>query len=253
MTIPSKNELMIAYYYFIPEPLKQAMRKCKTLKDNILRDRRVFSDCYVRAVCLNCLSQVSYCVKELPILDGRINVTGTNSFWRIPLVKYLRLKNYMVMNFTENQWEEIKPDRLIGIDMLIQENIDFSYRLETKILPKFSMTTKFLKDICWTEDYYPDFSLNPEIKVRYLAQNYLEDLTSQRVNLEHTDIWYRAFTMNNPKCKKSGHLVFNSKSDKERRCRRCRIVFPVNSTHQMLRCRRLADTFRFCQNEKIFF
>lgn len=237
---------MGCYFFYIPETIKENMRKDPTINQGDL-----FKNSYIRAVCFSCLSIVSFTPSEVPIYSGRIHVKHSYSYDRIPAFKIARLENFMCMDFVKGKLVKIKPESIVNYDDGMLHIIDSGLPLPRKILPRYGMTPKFSKDLNYKGNSHVYFKLTLP-KIRSVITRYRDDLTPQKVNLTTADTWIMAKFYRKHLCHERGHTVFNTNQDRERRCRRCNFFYSQNASDQMIRCRQLSDPFRFGQHEQIF-
>ena len=226
--------------------------KNKRNRTNLMEDMEIFNGCYMRAVCYTCLSHVSFCPLDLPIFDGRIYVNRTRRYKDIQVESFLKLKNFMVMDFVRRNLVHITPESLISFDESQSRLIDFHQSVGEKILPRVGMTQRFLKDVCKCV-FQPDFCwIDSSIKIRPMIYDYKSDLSDQPVMLNTADTWRSAKFSLDKECRQNGHKLVNANRDNERKCSRCHMKYGRNLTDQMFRTRKYADYFIIGGLIKIF-
>lgn len=243
-TPPSMNKLMAIYYYCVPEGFKKMLRNIHSGSD-LFEEKDLVNMLYLRCVCLNCLSSISFRGSDVPIQAGRIYVRRTFRYKKVPLYVYLHNENYMVLDFLKRKVVYVKPTELLCHQEAELRKMDEDYTIGDKILPFIGMTPRFLKDICLVDN--PDkrefFYVDNTIRGTVPKTNYLEDLTTYEVEIGNFDRWSLTKVCTTA-CKTEGHKFKNSFKDLERRCYICQKSFFSRTILQMKRTRTYADAFR---------
>ena len=235
---PYFNRHCSVQFYFIPHKTLDKIKNVSSYDDDIVNNKNLFQNSYLRIDCFSCLSVTNCAWTDLNISQSRLRIFK-EGFARIQTTRFKNMQNFRVIDYVKKCRSIVPPRLLLQFDRQTKKDIDENSLIEDKIYPFRLFTPRFLRDLLMVKKYPGDC-----FQLAGIGKH------EKHLPFEHGgggNIWVDPNPPIgiHPLCKERGHLVAPNFLDKTRTCRTCLTLFGHNRHAQALRIRTFSDPFLF--------